>query len=433
MKFLLFFFIACLIAFRVSADTIALNFDSTADFAYLNERVAHNDPGFPAQTTHIANGKLYNVGSNFAFKEPIVGKGITLSVDFSLTQMDATEFPIQIGFTTGYSSYSSSNGTIPGDEYGTLFGPGTEFAFYLLHKEPNYPEIHYSTKWGSQITDTSYGNFDLEEHTNLNWTLTYTTREEDDGWGEIIIYGTILATLTNRDTGVVLYSRTFDESIHPDAKASFSTLTAPVYIDTATVIYEDVTPPRFNLRVTAAVGGKVTPFGSQDYTVDTSVSLAASANPGYLFKNWSGDADGSTNPLPVIVAQDLNIAAEFGPDFRDSDGDGLSNYQEIIVFGTDPNKADSSGDGMTDGELVAAGFDPTNDFSTLLSLMRSKLEDARTGSAMIDVNGSSVRLHLQIERSTDLVSWTSAPEDIFEFEIPVSERTGFFRFAMPTD
>ncbi len=46
------------------------------------------------------------------------------------------------------------------------------------------------------------------------------------------------------------------------------------------------------------------------------------------------------------------------PNANDSDGDGLSDMDEINIYGTDPNHADSDLDGMTDGEEVENGSDP---------------------------------------------------------------------------
>lgn len=46
---------------------------------------------------------------------------------------------------------------------------------------------------------------------------------------------------------------------------------------------------------------------------------------------------------------------------RDSDGDGLSDYDEMFVHDTDPLTADTDGDGLTDGEEVNEyGTDPLN-------------------------------------------------------------------------
>lgn len=46
------------------------------------------------------------------------------------------------------------------------------------------------------------------------------------------------------------------------------------------------------------------------------------------------------------------------PNKSDSDGDGLSDYEEIKIYQTDPNKSDTDGDGVSDGEEVAAGSNP---------------------------------------------------------------------------
>lgn len=43
--------------------------------------------------------------------------------------------------------------------------------------------------------------------------------------------------------------------------------------------------------------------------------------------------------------------------FEDADHDGLNLFQEM-VYGTDPNKADTDGDGYNDGDEVARGFNP---------------------------------------------------------------------------
>jgi len=51
--------------------------------------------------------------------------------------------------------------------------------------------------------------------------------------------------------------------------------------------------------------------------------------------------------------------------FKDSDGDGLSDFDEINIFGSDPHNADSDGDGIEDGEAVLNGKDPVGGGSLL--------------------------------------------------------------------
>lgn len=42
----------------------------------------------------------------------------------------------------------------------------------------------------------------------------------------------------------------------------------------------------------------------------------------------------------------------------DSDNDGLSDYDEIYIYHTDPHNPDSDGDGYSDGHEVQHGYDP---------------------------------------------------------------------------
>ena len=42
----------------------------------------------------------------------------------------------------------------------------------------------------------------------------------------------------------------------------------------------------------------------------------------------------------------------------DSDGDGLSDYEEIYIYHTNPNNSDTDGDGYSDGHEVQNGYDP---------------------------------------------------------------------------
>jgi len=73
---------------------------------------------------------------------------------------------------------------------------------------------------------------------------------------------------------------------------------------------------------------------------------------------------GGQTPVTTTPTEDPSLAT--APDGGqqivdpngDSDNDGLPNAEEII-WGTDPEKADTDGDGFTDGEEVASNHNPT--------------------------------------------------------------------------
>lgn len=44
--------------------------------------------------------------------------------------------------------------------------------------------------------------------------------------------------------------------------------------------------------------------------------------------------------------------------FKDTDGDGLSDWDELYVYGTSPYLMDTSGDGISDLEAIKMGIDP---------------------------------------------------------------------------
>jgi len=55
----------------------------------------------------------------------------------------------------------------------------------------------------------------------------------------------------------------------------------------------------------------------------------------------------------------------------DSDGDGLSDFDELIYYGSSPEKIDSNLDGFSDGEIVDSGGDPRDDHSGLVQLLKT--------------------------------------------------------------
>jgi hypothetical protein len=117
------------------------------------------------------------------------------------------------------------------------------------------------------------------------------------------------------------------------------------------------------------------------------------------------------------MKNDKTITAEFIQDSRDNDADGLSNYQESVSYGTNPNQKDSNGDGVEDGQAVLLGYSPTLSFSALITHLQShpptglytasQMQAMAFGDLVLTKNPSgSFTLNYDIEQSTDLQTWT---------------------------
>lgn len=86
---------------------------------------------------------------------------------------------------------------------------------------------------------------------------------------------------------------------------------------TAIFVASGPPPPVVQYRLNIAIvpqtsAGRVDRVPSKDaYNQDEQVRLTAVANPGWQFKQWSGDATGTSNPVTVTMATTRSVAAEF--------------------------------------------------------------------------------------------------------------------------
>jgi len=165
----------------------------------------------------------------------------------------------------------------------------------------------------------------------------------------------------------------------------------------------DMTFATFNVLAVTAVHGTVSGAGQHD--ANSTAVLTATPDPGYVLSKWTGDATGKANPLSVVMDSDKTITAVFGPDGRDPDGDGLSNFEEIVVYGTNPNVADTDHDGYLDGYEVQTGHSPLDiaDHPPLVAEARTAIEFTFPSAV-----GTSYR----IEASLDLATWDTVESGI---------------------
>ena len=93
----------------------------------------------------------------------------------------------------------------------------------------------------------------------------------------------------------------------------------------------------YTLNVTAVNGTVVKNPDQPTYNSGLSVQLTATANSGYTFTSWSGDATGSVNPLTVVMNSNKNITANFTLNAPVGPGDivlgGAGNFEILTMAG----------------------------------------------------------------------------------------------------
>lgn len=152
------------------------------------------------------------------------------------------------------------------------------------------------------------------------------------------------------------------------------------------------------LNVTSTTGGTITGGGA--FNPNDIATLTAAPALGYLFTNWSGDITSNENPLTVTLDSSKTIRANFTRNPSDLDEDGLTYYDEVVVHGTNPDVADSDGDGFKDGFEVSTGFSP--------NLASSSPDSTSTISSAVGFRfNAGLGMSYRIEDSSDLQNWST--------------------------
>jgi uncharacterized repeat protein (TIGR02543 family) len=115
------------------------------------------------------------------------------------------------------------------------------------------------------------------------------------------------------------------------AAATGSVMTENVTVDTRS----------FTLTTGTLINGTITGIAPDgNYPPGSTATLTPVPAVGYAFTGWTEAATGTTNPLELVMNANKTLGATFTPDLADPDGDGLTNFDESVVFGSDPHGFD---------------------------------------------------------------------------------------------
>jgi uncharacterized repeat protein (TIGR02543 family) len=150
---------------------------------------------------------------------------------------------------------------------------------------------------------TLVANFSINTHT-LNLSANPAAGGTVTGAGTFNSGSSVTATAT-ANSGYTFTNWT-------DGGNIVSTNTSYTFVlNTNRTLVANFTGNNFTLNVTATNGSVTKNPNQANYNSGSTVQLTATANTGYVFTSWSGDATGSTNPLTVTMNANKNITANF--------------------------------------------------------------------------------------------------------------------------
>lgn len=117
-------------------------------------------------------------------------------------------------------------------------------------------------------------------------------------------------------------------------------------------------------------------------------------------ENGINDADDDMDGDGLSNKEELKLGTS--PSSADTDGDGLSDYDEINKYNTDPLKVDSDADSLNDGEEIAIGLNPNDPETFGVPDAEYKVEQTITADseAMSRINTEEAPYELSLEISS---------------------------------
>ncbi|MCC5848320.1 MAG: S8 family serine peptidase [Verrucomicrobia bacterium] len=145
------------------------------------------------------------------------------------------------------------------------------------------------------------------------------------------------------------------------------------------------------------IGSNYMPHGTDVNQLGWEV-ITVTIPEGIVTLRWEYVKDSKLAQYPDQVWLDNVSYVHTGPD---SDGDGLPDAYEILVFGTDPFNPDTDGDGVSDGQEVLMGTDPLVAETAILGPPPAGCTHGISWSGIANVE-------YVVQRSTDMMTWEEA-------------------------
>ncbi|HEY1123291.1 MAG TPA: hypothetical protein VGE67_16880, partial [Haloferula sp.] len=152
-------------------------------------------------------------------------------------------------------------------------------------------------------------------------------------------------------------------------------------------------------------------FGSGLYDLNQEIDIEAEPNSGHIFTDWAVPFNGRDEIFNHVVTGSVTFTAGFTRDTADDDGDGLSNYDELVVHHTYPDDADSDDDQINDrAEIQDTLTNPlTSQLAAVNYIIANLGSGAGPGDTVLTRNqaNNTLTLKLSAKASTTLGGWSA--------------------------